>query len=132
MSETPDMAPTLESSAIRFEIRDGCRRISFAVSDETLNAASGLIAPSTLMMRRKSFDRFRTLINAAAILKLKALPSGPIGPIVLTERDLRRVPPERGTPSFGTCARRMPGTAVAGGVTPSPGIAGGVNIGGKS
>jgi hypothetical protein len=57
------------------------------------------------MLRRRSFDRFRTLINVAANLKLRTLPSGSIGLIVLTREDLRRVPPETGVPSFGSTAR---------------------------
>ncbi len=130
MSETANVAPTLKSNFIRFEIRDGSRRIGFAVSDDALDAVSGLIPQSTPMMRRKSFDQFRTLINAAAMLKLKALPSGPVGPIVLTQRDLRRVPPETGAPSFGSCARGMSRTAVPGGAPASPGTAGGLILGG--
>ena len=120
MSETPNVGPTLECNVIRFEVRDGSRRIGFAVSDDALDALSGLISPSTPTMRRKSFDRFRTLINAAAMLKLKALPPGSVGPILLTQRDLRRVPPEIGTPLFGSCARGAPRTAVQGGVPASP------------
>jgi hypothetical protein len=57
------------------------------------------------MLRRRSFDRFRTLINVAAKLKLRTLPPGAIGPIVLTHEDLRCVPPETGVPSFGSSAR---------------------------
>jgi len=85
---------------MRFEIRDGIRRISCAVSNEALEAVSGLPAPSTAMLRRRSFDRFRTLINVAAKLKLSTLPSGAIGLIVLTDEDLRRVPPETGVPAY--------------------------------
>ena len=88
-----------------FEIRDGIRRISCAVSDEALEAVSGLTTPSTVMLRRRSFDRFRTLINVAAELKLRTLPLGSIGPIVLTRNDLRRVPPVTGVPSFGSSAK---------------------------
>ena len=125
MSEIPNAAPTIESNFIRFEIRDGSRRIGCAVSDEALDAVSGLISPSTPLMRRRSFDRFRTLINAAALLKLQSLPSGPVGAIVLTQRDLRRVPAEAGAPSFGSCARGTSRAAVPGGVPASPGTAGG-------
>jgi len=133
MSKPPNVAPTLESNFIHFEIRDGSRRIGVAVSDDALDAVSGLIGPSTPMMRRKSFDRFRTLINAAAMLKLKLnlLPSGPVDPIILTQRDLRRVPPEAGTPLFSSCARGMSRTAVGGGVPASPGTAGGMFLGGR-
>ena len=105
MSGTSNAVSSLHGNFIRFEIRDGIRRISCAVSDEALEAVSGLPAPSTVMLRRRSFDRFRTLINVAAKLKLRTLPSGSIGLIVLTREDLRRVPPETGVPSFGSTAR---------------------------
>ena len=65
------------------------------------------------MLRRRSFDRFRTLINVAAKLKLRTLPSGSIGLIVLTREDLRRVPPETGVPSFGSSARGPIRTAAS-------------------
>ena len=105
MSRTSNAASPLDGNFIRFEIRDGIRRISCAVSDEALEAASGLVAPSTVVLRRRSFDRFRTLINAAAKLKLGTLPQGSTGPIVLTREDLQCMPPETGTPSFGSFAR---------------------------
>ncbi len=130
MTNRPNAAPTIENNFIRFEIRDGSRRIGCAVSDEALDPVSGLISPSTPLMRRKSFDRFRTLINGAAMLKLRSLPSGPVGPIVLTKRDLRGVPPEARTPPFGSCGRGMSRTAVPGGVPASPGTASGVILGG--
>jgi hypothetical protein len=104
MSGTSNAVPPCEGIFIRFEIRDGIRRISCAVSDEALEAFSGLTAPSTVMLRRRSFDRFHALINVAAKLKLGTLPSGSIGLIVLTGEDLRRVPPETGVPSFGRSA----------------------------
>lgn len=119
MSNSSDLAPTIGTNFICFEIRDGSRRIGCAVSDEALDAVSGLISPSTPLMRRKSFDRFRTLINAAAMLKLKSLSSGPVGSIVLTQRDLRRVPPETGAPAFGSCGRGMSRTAVPNGALAS-------------
>jgi hypothetical protein len=102
-----------DENFMRFEIRDGIRRISCAVSNEALEAVSGLPAPSTEMLRRRSFDRFRTLINMAAKLKLSMLPSGSISLIVLTDEDLRRVPPETGVPSFGSSARGSTPTAAA-------------------
>jgi len=101
----------LDVNFIRFEIRDGISRISCAVSDEALEAVSGLTAPSTVMLRRRSFDRFRTLINAAAKLKFGTLPPGSTGLIVLSGEDLRRVPPETGVPSFGSPARGPTRTA---------------------
>lgn len=105
MTEAPSMVPALDRSLIRFEVRVGIRRISCNVSDEALEAVSGLAAPSTMVLRRKSFDRFRTLIDAAARLKLGTLPPGFIGPVVLSSGDLRRVPPEVGVPAFGSAGR---------------------------
>ncbi len=89
----------------RFEVRDGMRRISCTVSDEALEAVSGLPTPSSAALRRKSFDRFRTLINAAATLKLVTLPPGFAGPLALDDADLRRVPAEKGVPVYGSSAR---------------------------
>ncbi len=96
--------PTFEASCVRFEIRDGSRRVSCAVSDEALDAVSGLTEASTPGLRRRSFDRFRTLIHAAALLRLETRLPGCIDPIVVTIRDLQRVPPQTGTPKFGTSA----------------------------
>jgi hypothetical protein len=122
MSGMSNAVPPVEGNFIRFEIRDGIRRISCAVSDEALEAVSGLTAPSTSMLRRRSFDRFRTLINVAAKLKLGTLPSGSLGLIVLTREDLRRVPRETGVPSFGSSARAPNRTSsLIGGVPVSPG-----------
>jgi hypothetical protein len=118
MSGTSNAVSPLDGNLIRFEIRDGIRRVSFAVSDEALEGVSSLTAPSTVMLRRRSFDRFRTLINVAAKLKLRTLPSGSIGLIVLTGEDLRRVPPETGVPSFGSSARGPTRTASLVGAAP--------------
>ena len=123
MSMTPAAASTLNGNSICFEVRDGIRRINCAVSDEALDAVSGLTAPSTPMERRKSFDRFRTLIHAAAMLRLRALAPGSVGPLVLTYRDLRCVPPESGTPSFGSSAKGPTRPAPSGGVPATPAIA---------
>ena len=105
----------LEGNVIRFEIRDGFRRASCAVSNEALEAVSGLIEPSTPLLRRRSFDRYRTLIHAAAMLRLKALPPGPTDTIILSCKDLRCVPPVTGTPSFGSSARGSTRPAPPGG-----------------
>ena len=91
----------VNGSVIRFEIRDGIRRISCAVSNEALDGASGLTDACTPAGRRKSFERFRTLIHAAALLRLEEQPLGS-DPIILTGRDLRRVPPQVGTPTSGS------------------------------
>ena len=106
MRTTSPAASTAEGNFIGFEIRDGIRRVSCTVLNEALDAASGLPGSSTPMSRQRSFHRFRTLIHAAAILRLKALPQGTLEPIVLTGRDLRSVPPEAGTPLFGSSARQ--------------------------
>jgi hypothetical protein len=98
-------SPKAADDVIRFEIRDGIRRVSFVVSNEALEAASGLPGLSSAMLRRRSFDRFRTLIHAAAARRLASLPLGFVSPVVLTGRDLRAVPTERGTPAFGSSGR---------------------------
>ena len=98
----------------RFEVRDGIRRVICSVAEEALEAASGLTAPSTNASRRKSFDRYRALIDAAAKLKLKTLPPGFAGPLVLSSADLRCVPPEVGVPSFGSAPRDHYPAKVAG------------------
>lgn len=105
MMRNSNAVSTLDPNVIRFEVRDGIRRISCTVLDDALEVVSGLTAPSTAMLRRRSFDRFRTLINAAAKLKLGTLPAGSIGPLILSREDLRHVPPETGMPSFGSSAR---------------------------
>jgi hypothetical protein len=110
---TSAAVPT-DAEFIRFEVRVGMRRIDCAVLDEALEAVSGLAAPSTPVLRRKSFDRFRTLINSAAKLKSDRLPAGFSGRIVLTTEDLRCVPPEPGALLFGSSPRgsgRQPAAA---------------------
>ena len=99
------MGSAPDSGFIQFEVRDDIRRITCKVSDEALEAVSGLQAPSTPVSRRKSFDRFRTLIDAAAKLKLKTLPPDFAGPVALTSGDLRSVPPSPGAPPFGSVPR---------------------------
>ena len=93
------------SDSIQFEVRDGIKRVTFSVLGEALDAASGLVAPSTEALRRRSFDRFRSLIDAAAKLKLRTLPPEAVGPLTLSSRDLRNVPPLSGTPAFGSSPR---------------------------
>jgi Protein of unknown function (DUF1488) len=107
MAGTLNAVSTPEENFLRFEVRDGMRRISCAVSDQALEAMSGLTVPSTVVLRRRSFDRFRTLIDAAAKLKLETLPSGFVGPLVLTTEDLRSAPPQAGIPLFGSSARSL-------------------------
>ena len=103
---------TPESNPISFEVRHGSRRIVCTVSDAALDAVSNLTTPSTVEMRRGSFNRFRTLINAAAKQKLLGMPPNWASPIDLQTRDLRLVAPEVGTPAFGSSprppARRSP------------------------
>lgn len=105
MSRTSDALAARSENFIRFEVRDGIRRVTCAVLDDALEAAAGLATPSTITLRRRSFDRFRTLIDAAAQMKLKTLPSGSADMIMLTRGDLRGVPPQSGVPSFGTGQR---------------------------
>jgi hypothetical protein len=102
MSSTSNTAPPLDGNLIRFEIRDGSRRINCTISNEALETVAGLSVPSTEMLRRRSFDRFRTLINLAAEMTLRTLPLGSAGPINLTSEDLRRVPKETDAPPFGS------------------------------
>lgn len=94
-----------ESGLTQFEVRDGIRRIKCNVSEEALEAVSGLALPSTNALRRRSFDRFRTLIDAAAKLKIKTLPADFSGPLALSSGDLRSVPHEAGVPSYGSSPR---------------------------
>ena len=105
MTQASSLVPALDPSLIRFEVRVGIRRIPCNVSDEALEAVSGLATPSTTVLRRKSFDRFRTLIDAAARLKLGTLPPNFSGPLFLSSGDLRRVPPGVGVPTFGSAGR---------------------------
>jgi len=96
------------ADGIRFEVRSGMRKVNCNVSDDALEAVSGLTAPSTATLRRRSFDRFRTLINTAATLKLASLPAGFDDPMMLTRDDLRRVPAVTGEPEFGSALRSRP------------------------
>ncbi len=112
MNSKPVALPVNGTDWIRFEVRDGVRRVSCTVSDEALEAASALTLPSTPLTRRRSFDRFRTLIDAAATLKLATLPRTATGPLLLTRDDLRRVPPQTGAPVFGSALRVLPRVAV--------------------
>lgn len=111
MARTLNATSTPEGTFMRFEVRDGIHRISCTILAEALEAASGMAAPSTPLLRRRSFDRFRTLIDAAAKLKWEALPPGSVGSLVLTSEDLRSVPPQAGVPLFGSSARNLPRSA---------------------
>ena len=102
---TRPIGAALEAGSIQFEVRDGIRRVCCHVTDEALEAVSGLRVPSTTALRRRSFDRFRTLIEAAAQMKLRTLPPGFDGRLALSSRDLRCVPTDPGLPSFGTSPR---------------------------
>lgn len=66
---------------------------------------SGLVIPSTTASRRKSFDRFRMLINAAATLKLARLPPGFVGLLAFWGEDLRSVPRQVDLLVFGSAGR---------------------------
>lgn len=113
MNTTSNVASTLDGNVMRFEVCEGIRRISCIVLGEALEAASGLKAPSTVALRRGSFDRFRTLIDTAAKLKSRTLPPEFTGPIVLTGDDLRSMPPQTGVPPFGSPARGRTWSASA-------------------
>jgi hypothetical protein len=108
----------VEESLIRFEICDGMRRVSCAVSNDALDTASGMTDPCTAASRRRSFERFRTLVHAAALLRLEAQLPGSVDPIIVTDADLRSVPPQVGTPRFGTSGKR-PALPIA--FEPAPG-----------
>ncbi len=105
MTRAIGMGPAVAPSFIQFEVRDGIRRVMCNVSEEALDAVSGLAAPSSIALRRRSFDRFRGLIDAAAKLKLKTLSPGWVGPLTLSSGDLRSVPPVSGVPAFGSSPR---------------------------
>ena len=105
MTGSINAASGTDEGLTRFQVRAGIRLISCDVTDEALEAVSNLAMPSTTASRRKSFDRFRTLIDAAAKLKLKELPPGFGGPLLLSSGDLRRVPPSTGVPSYGSAPR---------------------------
>jgi hypothetical protein len=77
-----------DSDYIHFEIMDGMHRIRCSVPNELIDAVSGLPAPLTDGLRRRSFDRFRTVMHGAAMQRLKAQPAGSLEPIVLMRRDL--------------------------------------------
>lgn len=102
MTKPISAALTLNEGFTRFQVRAGIRLISCDVADEALEAVSSLALPSTSSTRRKSFDRFRTLIDAAAKLKLKDLPPGFGGPLALSSEDLFRVPPPPRTSAYGS------------------------------
>jgi hypothetical protein len=61
------------------------------VPNDVMDAVCGVTGPLTPGLRRRSFDRFRTLIHGAAMQRLKDMPAGSVGPIVLVQRDLRLV-----------------------------------------
>ena len=97
--------PQPDADAVRFEVRNGMRRVGCTVSSEALEAASGLALPSTTSSRRQSFDRFRTVSNTAAIRKLGTLPADFTGPLALSGDALRVVPARVGDPLFGSTRR---------------------------
>jgi hypothetical protein len=108
MNPTDSTAAQPEAGGIRFEIRSGMRKVNCSISDDALEAASGLTTPSTVTLRRRSFDRFRTLINQAATLKLATLPADSNDLMMLGRDDLRRVPPMTGEPEYGSAVRSRP------------------------
>jgi hypothetical protein len=101
-SSSPDSIRATEPHC--FEIRVGVRRIACNVSDDVLHAVIGLPDGSTPTQRRRAFDRFRMLIDAAAKLKLGLLPADFGGPLALSSLDLRAVPPASETPVLGSAS----------------------------
>jgi hypothetical protein len=93
------------AGAISFEVRTGSRRIGCTISGEALEAASGLILPSTTSSRRQSFGRFRMVIHAAALRKLEKLPPDFTGYLAVTSNDLRNMATLMGEPVFGKSKR---------------------------
>ncbi|MFT8247152.1 hypothetical protein [Roseomonas sp. BN140053] len=109
---TVSALPSLLS--IQFEVRHREQRVVCRVLNEALEGASRLEASATDLHRRKSFDRFRMLIDAAAKLKLTTLPGNVVQPLLICSEDLLRVPPEHGVPQFGSKPlERSGGTVVA-------------------
>ncbi len=103
----PQLPPGASAApAICFQVRHHTHKIACTVSAEALEDASGLPPASSEQMHRRSFDRFRTLIEAAAQHRLAALPPSFCGPITLTVQDLRRVPHVVGMPSYAQLPRR--------------------------
>ncbi len=90
---------------VQFEVFLGKRRVRCTLTDEALEAVSGLPGPLTMAVKRVSFDRFRILIDAAARLKMETIEHGSIDAITLTSTDLRRAGTQVGAPPFGTAAR---------------------------
>jgi hypothetical protein len=95
----------VDGSFINFEIMDGIRRITCSVPNDVMDAVSGIAGPLTPGLRRRSFDRYRTLIHGAAMQRLKEMPAGSHGPIVLARRDLRCVAQETEPGRPGGAAR---------------------------
>ena len=107
------VAAPLDPELVWFQVRNGIHLITCNVSDEALEAVACLDSASSMSLRRRSFDRFRMLIEAAAKLKLATLPAEYSGRLVLSSRDLRMVPPVAGVPAYGSLGRRAPDPAVA-------------------
>lgn len=101
---TGTLSPQVSSDQpiTRFEVCDRARRIACAVTDDALENIGNLSLPSTDMLRRRSFDRFRTVIDAAARLKLATLPTTFLGPMLLSMEDLCKVPAQAGRPQVGS------------------------------
>ncbi|WP_173576031.1 DUF1488 family protein [Acetobacter fallax] len=99
------MSGQSDTGYIPFEILVGTRRVSCGVSNEALEAAAGLGALSGSVARHQSFHRFRTLIHAAAVLKLTRSGKKAEGLLLLGSDDLRLVPLEKGIPVFGRVPR---------------------------
>jgi hypothetical protein len=82
------------------------RRVGCNISDEALEAVGGLPAGSTPALRRRSFDRFRMEIDAAAKLKLGMLPADFSGTLALSSQDLGAVPTALDVSPYGSLSGR--------------------------
>jgi hypothetical protein len=107
-SSHPEVIAAVALASTRFEIRHRTRRVWCAISDEALEAASNLPLPSTATSRQRSFNRFRTLIDVAARLKLSHMPDSFTGPLTILSDDLRHVPGLEGLPQFSSMSRAIP------------------------
>ena len=104
--QPPAAAAPPSGAPIRFQVRHHTHKIACTVSAAALEDASGLPPDSSEQMHRRSFDRFRTLIEAAAQYRLADMPPTFSEPITLTADDLRRVPHVVGMPSYAQLPRR--------------------------
>ena len=103
MSGAPELLDEVPPRpSIEFLIQHGSHRVRCAVTADALDSVCGHAEPTTDSVRRRAFERFRTLINVAAQRKLDGLGADAGDSLLLTCEDLRAVPHVAGTPVFGT------------------------------